>query len=102
MAGSQITLDTAQVLAIASQIEGDNKQLKELLDTSKATIDSLSASWTGAAAEESRSAYTAFANKFVQTYYDVLDQYVKFLRRNVAEQYEETEQANVRLADAFR
>ena len=99
---SQMTIDTAQVLAIASQINGDNQRLRELLDESKATMNSLSGSWTGPAAEASRSAYESFSNKYFQTYFDLLDQYVKFLRNNVAQQYEETEQGNVRLADVFK
>lgn len=99
---TQITLDSEQVLAIASQIESDNQQLQELLNDSKATIDSLSSFWTGRAAEETRSSYDSFAGKFFQTYYDILEQYVKFLRTNVAEQYEQTEQVNTQLGDAFK
>ena len=98
----QITLDTEQVLSIATQIENDNNQLKELLENTKQTIDSLSATWTGQAADETRASYTEFSNKFFQQYYDVLEQYVKFLRTNVSEQYSQTEQANKTLADAFK
>jgi hypothetical protein len=32
----------------------------------------------------------------------VLDQYVRFLRNNVVINYEETEQVNTQLADAFK
>lgn len=99
---TQITLDTEQVLAIASQIESDNQQLKQLLEDSKASIDALSAVWTGQAADETRSSYETFAGKFFQTYYDVLDQYVKFLRTNVSEQYSQVEQVNSSIADAFK
>lgn len=102
MAMTQITLDSDQVLAIASQIESDNQELQQLLNDSKSTVDSLSSYWSGQAAEETRSAYETFAGKFFQTYYDVLDQYVKFLRNNVAAQYEQTEQVNTRLSDAFK
>ena len=102
MAGTQITIDSEQVLAIASQIESDNEQLQQLLNDSKSTVDSLSSYWTGRAADETRSSYESFANKFFQSYYDVLNQYVKFLRSNVAEQYEQTEQVNTQLADAFK
>lgn len=98
----QITLDTEQVLSIATQIENDNNQLKELLENTKQTIDSLSATWTGQAADETRTSYTEFSNKFFQQYYDVLEQYVKFLRTNVSEQYSQTEQVNKTLADAFK
>lgn len=102
MAGSKIIVDSEQVLAIASQLETDNKALQELLNTSKATVDSLSSYWSGKAAEETRASYEGFASKFFQQYYDILDQYVKFLRRNVAEQYTQTEDVNTRLADAFK
>lgn len=98
----QITLDTEQVLSIATQIENDNNQLKELLENTKQTIDSLSATWTGQAADETRASYADFSNKFFQQYYDVLEQYVKFLRTNVSEQYSQGEQANKTLADAFK
>lgn len=102
MAGTQITLDTEQVLAIATQLENDNIELQKLLTDSKALIDNLANIWTGQASEETRTSYESFAGKFFQQYYDILDQYVKFLRRNVAEQYTETEQVNVKLADAFK
>ena len=97
-----ITLDSEQVLGIASQIENNNKQLDQLLKDSKATVDSLSSYWSGKASDETRTSYDSFANKFFQTYYDVLEQYVKFLRVNVAEQYTQTEQVNTQLADAFK
>ena len=99
---SQITLDTEQVLAIATQIENDNQQLMQLLNDSKATVDGLSSVWTGKAANETRTAYNEFSGKFFQQYHDVLDQYVKFLRTNVAAQYEEVETVNTQLADAFK
>jgi len=99
---TQITLTTEQVREIATQIENDNKKLKELLDSSKTTIDSLSSYWTGQAAGETQSSYESFANKYFQQYYDILDQYVKFLRANVADNYENTERIDTQLADAFK
>ena len=99
---TQITIDSEQVLAIASQLENDNQQLQQLLNESKATLNSLSSSWTGKAAEETRASYESFAGKFFQTYYDIIDQYAKFLRNSVAAQYEQTEQVNTQLADAFK
>jgi WXG100 family type VII secretion target len=99
---TQITIDSEQVLAIASQIESDNGQLRQLLDDSKASVDALSSYWTGKASEATHDSYESFAGKYFQTYYEVLDQYVKFLRANVAAQYEQTEQVNTQLADAFR
>ena len=99
---TQITLDSEQVLAIASQIDNDNKELERLLGESQDTITNLGTVWTGKAADDTRSAYDSFAGKYFQTYHDILDQYVKFLRNNVAAQYEQTEQVNTQLADAFK
>ena len=99
---TQMVLNTESVLNIATQIENDNSQLRDLLNNSKSTVDSLSSYWLGTASEQTREAYESFASKFFQVYYDILDQYVKFLRTNVAEQYNQTEQVNTQLADAFR
>ena len=99
---AQMTLDTEQVLAIASQIESDNQHLLELLQESKATVDALSSYWQGTASDETRASYDSFSGKFFQQYHDILEQYVKFLRSNVAAQYEEVEQHNTQLADAFK
>lgn len=99
---TRIVLNTEQVLAIASQIEADNQELQNLLNQSKATLDGLASSWTGAAADQTRVSYDTFSGKYFQTYYDLLDQYVKFLRRNVVDQYSETENSNTKLADLFK
>lgn len=99
---TSITLNSDEVLAIASQIESDNQQLQQLLEDSKAALTKLSSTWTGPAAEQTLSSYETFAGKYFQSYYDVLNQYVKFLRTNVADQYVETENVNVQLGDAFK
>lgn len=99
---TQITIDSEQVLSIASQIESDNQTLQQLLNESKASVDALSSYWSGRASDETRASYEAFAGNFFQKYFDVLNQYVKFLRNNVAMQYEQTEQVNTQLADAFK
>lgn len=99
---TRTVLNTEQVLAIASQIESDNKELQNLLNQSKSTLDGLAANWTGTAADQTRASYEMFAGKFFQNYYDLLEQYVKFLRVNVSEQFEHVEQKNTGLADLFK
>jgi WXG100 family type VII secretion target len=97
-----ITIDSNEVLSIASSIENDNNTLRDLLNESKSAVDNLASMWTGRAADDTRAAYDSFANRFFQQYQDVLTQYVIFLRRNVAEQYTEAENINTQLADAFK
>ena len=53
-------------------------------------------------AQSTISAYDTFATNYFQTYYDIIDAYVKFLRQNVSTDYQATETANTNLADAFK
>lgn len=99
---TRTVLNTEQVLAIAAQIESDNQELQNLLNQSKTTLDNLASSWTGTASDQTRASYDTFAGKYFQSYYDLLEQYVKFLRSNVAEQYSQTESNNAKLADLFK
>ncbi|MCL2813454.1 MAG: WXG100 family type VII secretion target [Oscillospiraceae bacterium] len=99
---TSITLSTQEVLGYASQIETDNGTLRDLLNESKSHLDSLATYWTGGASSATLDSYNTFANKYFQSYYEILDQYVKFLRANVAENYEETERVDTQLADAFK
>ena len=102
MAGDSIRVNTDQVAQIANNIENLNKRLTEELMNSKTTIDQLANIWQGEAAQETISAYDAFAAKYFQNYEDILTQYVQFLRTNVDAGFFQTETANISLADAFK
>lgn len=102
MAGNSIRVNTDQVNQIASSLESLNKRLTEELTSSKATVDGLSSVWEGEAAQATISAFDEFAAKYFQNYEDVITQYVKFLRDNVAAGYFETETANTGLADGLK
>ncbi|MCM3694305.1 WXG100 family type VII secretion target [Neobacillus niacini] len=101
MAG-QIRVSTAQVGDIAKTIEGLNVRLAEELKTSQKTIQNLSNTWDGEAAQATIASFDEFAAKFFQNYQDILNSYVTFLRTNVEQGYFETETANISLADAFK
>jgi len=101
MAG-QIKVNTDQVGQIATTIEGLNKELKEKLENSKKIINDLGNTWEGEASQATISSFNEFASKYFQNYYDIIDNYVKFLRTNVDQGYFETETANTNLADSFK
>lgn len=101
MAG-QIRVNTEQVAQIASDIDGLNKKLDEELKASHATIKALSTTWEGEASEATITSFESFANKYFQSYFDIIDGYVKFLRTNVDAGYFDTETANVSLSDSFK
>ncbi len=99
---AKITVNTDQVSEIASNIESLNKKLTDELNTSRDLFNALGNSWSGEAFEASKSAYNEFATKFFQTYYDVIDNYVKFLRNNVSQGYFDVETVNTNLSEAFK
>ena len=101
MAG-QIRVNTAQVGQIATSIETLNKKLDAELKDSQIAIKALSTTWEGEASQATISAFDAFSAKYFQTYYDVIDGYVKFLRRNVDSGYFETESSVTNLSDNFK
>lgn len=99
---ASMTIDTEQVRGIAQSIENDNAQLQSLLNDSKATIDNLASVWTTTDGKATIDSYNSFAGKYFQVYFDVLDQYVKFLRANVAESYDQVVTINTQISDMFK
>jgi len=99
---SKITVNTDQVADIANEIESLNKKLSDELNTSRDLFTQLGNSWSGEAYENSKNAYNEFASKFFQTYYDIIDNYVKFLRTNVSQGYFDVETVNSNLSEAFK
>ncbi len=99
---AKITVNTDQVNEIAGAIENLNKRLSDELNTSRDLFTTLGNSWNGEAYESTKAAYNEFSQKFFQTYYDVIDNYVKFLRNNVSQGYFEVETVNTNLSEAFK
>ena len=102
MAGTRTTVSPEEVRAIAGKLEQDNQKLKDLLEESKKTIEGTRNYYTGDSGEATREAYNGFAAKYFQSYYEVIEQYTKFLRNQVAQQYEQVENANKQLAQSFQ
>lgn len=101
MAGT-IKVNTDQVAQIATELESLNTKLKEELEKSKAVIDGLSTVWVGDAYNATRDSYNEFATKYFQNYYDLIDQYAKFLHTNVEQGYFDTETNVTNLAQGFK
>ena len=98
----RIQINTDQVSEIASVIESLNRKLSDELTASRDLFTKLGNSWSGEAYEASKAAFNEFATKYFQTYYDIIDNYVKFLRTNVSQGYFDVETANTSLSDAFK
>lgn len=83
----------------ASELEAKNKILREDLDEIKKLINQTDSTWISEAAEEIRSKINGMEPRF-DSYRDVVDNYVKFIR-NTGEQYRTVEKTNKNLASEF-
>lgn len=101
-AGNSIRINTDEVSQVASSIEQTNNKLFDALERGKQEIEKLGNIWSGEAYEATASSFTSFAAKYFQTYKDIIDQYVTFLRKNVEQGNFDTETKNTTLADAFK
>lgn len=99
---SNLILDTAQVAGIAAQIRQLNRELEEVLNSTQSKMNSLSSSWTGAAADAAIGSYNSFAQNYFQEYKSLIDDYAKFLETNVSEDYTAIEKGNVAAAEALK
>lgn len=101
MAG-QIKIDTEQVAQIANNLEKLNGDLLETLEKGKTAVNSLRNTWEGQAADATIESFNRFAANYFQSYHDILNQYVLFLRHNVSEGYFQVEVTGKGLADSFK
>ncbi len=97
-----IRIDTAQVNAIADNLEKLNNDLQDKLVSAQKSINSLESVWSGEEATATIDAINSFAGDYFQSYKDLIEQYIVFLRKNVSEGYTSVEVTNTSLADAFK
>ena len=95
------SIDIAAIENAASTISNINNQLTDTLRTSRATVQSLGAVWSGQACDATISAYNAFESKYSQLYRDMLEQYSKFLKNTAAQEWGQTEEKGKQLADTI-
>lgn len=99
---ARITVNTDQVNEIATEISSLNQKLYDQLEESRTLFESLKDNWSGEAYESTRAAYTEFSGKYFQTYKDIIENYVTFLRQNVSIGYFDVETINISLSEVFK
>lgn len=98
MAG-QIYVNYGTFDSHAQSIAGYNTNLLDRLHDIQNLINSLAGEWESDSASAIREKITGMEGRF-QSYYDVVDNYVKFLR-NTAAEYKATESTNTANANEF-
>ena len=101
MAG-EIRINTDEVAMAATSIEELNKKLNEKLLEGQNVVKALGATWEGEASQQTMSAFDAFAGKYFESYKEMIDSYVVFLREKVEQGYFTTETKNADIASQFK
>lgn len=99
---AMIKVDTDQVGQVANNIDSLNNQLKEELEKCKTVIDGLASTWSGEAYNATKDNFQSFATQYFQSYYEMIDNYVKFLRTNIEQGYYDNETKVSTLAENFK
>lgn len=100
MAG-EIRITTEEVELSATAIENLNSKLNDKLLDAQNAVKVLGATWQGEAYDTTVASFNNFANKYFETYKELIDSYVKFLREKVEQEYFRTEVKNKDLAGQF-
>ena len=99
MAGVKINTDL--VSATATKISGLNNEMRAGFNDVQNAIKKLDSAWDGAAATSAMNKFNAIKNAYCDARYNVVNNYVTFLRQQIDAGYVQTEQVNTSLADQF-
>ncbi len=97
----QSVINTEEILNLASKIENNNNRINTTLKEVKQEVDRLSSSWSGEAANATKSSVDAFAAEYYDKYKEMIDTYVDYLRKMAAEGFVETEDSNTSVGSQF-
>lgn len=91
MAGN-LKINTSAIQNVANNIASQNAELYNSLEQSRIRMKSLSGIWTGKGGQAMIGAYSSFADKYFESYYQMLQEYVTFLQDVSAKRYERAEE----------
>ncbi|MCL1792170.1 MAG: hypothetical protein FWG40_12680 [Peptococcaceae bacterium] len=91
---SNYMVDSSKVLEVAGNIERVNNNLRDTMENSKNKVRGLDSVWEGRAADETVMGFCSFMDKYSIAYYEMINNFVMFLRRSVAAGAMEAERAN--------
>ncbi len=100
--GNDVKMDTDAVTTIADNIAILNGDMKDRFNELSKAVDKLHGSWEGKAAETCIGKFKDIDSAYSESRYTVINNVVLFLKQQIGEGYEETEKANVSLADYFK
>ena len=97
-----IKVNTANVAAAANKIANYNTAIRNDFSAVEKAIKSLGTAWESVASHNAISSFHSIKDAYHDARYNVVNNYVTFLRQQVDEGYTQTETVNKSLADAFK
>ncbi len=102
--GSAIQVNTAKVRSAVNTLTNLNNDMDKSFESVNKTMSSLNASWDGTASSAAMSKFNSLKNAFMGSSgrKAVMHQYISFLSKAVADDYDTTEAANTSLSNLFK
>ena len=97
-----IKINTAIVRSTASQISSVNDKIKSDFSAVDSAINTLNRNWDGSASDIAMRKFQSIKNDFCGNRFDVVNDMVRFMQKQVGEGYESTETAVSSAASAFK
>ena len=98
----EMLIDSEDVSAIASELEGLNDDMDDVLQDSLKMMEALRSVWQGNDAEETITAYETHASKYFEEFKSAVEEYVTFLKRQVSEGIINVSNVNKSSIDTFK
>lgn len=99
---ADLRMNTDKVKITATNIHKINENLHQSFSSVESALNRLYGSWDGDASWRAEQEYGKIRNKYEGQRYAVIENYIKFLTQQVETGYVQTEDANKKLADAFK
>ena len=97
-----IKVNTAVIKSTASQISSVNKKINNDFSTVESAINTLNRNWDGSASDNAIRKFQSIKNNFYNNRYNVVNDMVNFMLKQVGEGYENTETTVSSAASAFK
>lgn len=97
-----IKVNTAVIKSTASQISSVNKKINNDFSTVESAINTLNRNWDGSASDNAIRKFQSIKNNFYNNRYNVVNDMVNFMLKQVGEGYESTETTVSSAASAFK
>lgn len=97
-----IKIDTGAVRTTASQIANVNKKINDDFSAVETAINNLNKNWDGSASDTAIRKFQNIKSTYYNNRYNVVNDMVNFMLKQVGEGYEKAETAIVSAASAFK